>query len=571
MKFTDKPALATKKWAVVVSIVMTLTFFQQINSYAVDAGPTFKSVASGEHFTCGLTTLGDVYCWGANDRSQLGVSALNANSTPNKVYRVSNALEIVAGRDFACARISDGGVACWGRGDLGQTGDGIDTKVDRIFATRVHSVNTAIGIAAGFSHACVLLDDKTVRCWGENQLYQLGNDTSKIETMPVQVEGIPSVKEISSGANHTCALTESGFVYCWGDNKFGQLGIGTMMTLKSEPSVVLGLKKINKIQMGYNSSCASVEITGFTCWGWGIDGQLAETDRFNRTLPVPITLSTLTDSATALVSISLGRTKACGLLNSAKSNLMYCWGATVSTDPISSSSATSVSLGSDHGCTVTTTGTVQCWGWNHKGQLGLGTISNAVTSIATVSGFPDWTYWINTWAMKFDDNLGILTWTGGTGKYIVSIEGKGIVCETLSGIKTCKFGPLESDTTYNGAITAQNSPASLSRTAIISFTTGKLVSALDQYTAEQVAAAKAKADLERANVFLTTLAKQIEDSESLALKGMSQLALLDAKTQAETIKLENLSAQILEQSEAIKKIRKLIEETVLKILKKTGN
>jgi alpha-tubulin suppressor-like RCC1 family protein len=480
MKFTDKPAQATKKWAAVVSIVMTLTFFQQVNSYAVDAGPTFKSVASGEHFTCGLTTLGDVYCWGANDRSQLGVSAVNANSTPNKVYQVSNALEIVAGRDFACARISDGGVACWGRGDLGQTGDGIDTKADRIFATRVQSVNTAIGIAAGFSHACVLLVDKTVRCWGENHLYQLGNDTSKIETMPVQVEGIPSVKEISSGANHTCALTESGFVYCWGDNKFGQLGIGTMMTLKSKPSVVLGLKKINKIQLGYNSSCASVEITGFTCWGWGIDGQLAETDRFNRSLPVPITLSTLTDSATALVSISLGRTKACGLLNSPKSNLMYCWGTTVSTDPISSSSATSVSLGSDHGCTVTTTGTVQCWGWNHKGQLGLGTISNTVTSIATVSGFPDWTYWINTWAMKFDDNLGILTWTGGTGKYIVSIEGKGIVCETLSGIKTCKFGPLESDTTYNGAITAQNTPASLSRTAIISFTTGKLVSALDQ-------------------------------------------------------------------------------------------
>jgi alpha-tubulin suppressor-like RCC1 family protein len=571
MKFTDKPALATKKWAVVISIVMSLTFFQQVNSYAVDAGPTFKSVASGEHFTCGLTTLGDVYCWGANDRSQLGVSAVNANSTPNKVYRVSNALEIVAGRDFACARISDGGVACWGRGDLGQTGDGIDTKVDRIFATRVQSVNTAIGIAAGFSHACVLLVDKTVRCWGENQLYQLGNETSKIETMPIQVEGIPSVKEISSGANHSCALTESGFVYCWGDNKFGQLGIGTMMTLKSKPSVVLGLKKINKIQMGYNSSCASVELAGFTCWGWGIDGQLAETDRFNRSLPVPITLSTLTDSATALVSISLGRTKACGLLNAAKSNLMYCWGTTVSTDPISGSSATSVSLGSDHGCTVTTTGTVQCWGWNHKGQLGLGTISNAVTSIATVSGFPDWTYWINTWTMKFEDNLGILTWTGGTGKYIVSIEGKGIVCETLSGIKTCKFGPLESDTTYNGAITAQNTPASLSRTAIISFTTGKLVSALDQYTTEQVAAAKAKADLEKANLFLTTLAKQIEASDSVASKGMAQLALLDAKTQAETIKLENLSAQILEQSEAIKKIRKLIEETVSKILKKTGN
>ncbi len=571
MKFTGLNRTRLQGFLPLALIVIFLSSLQTQPAIAVDSGPTFKSVSSGEHFTCGLTTSGEVYCWGANDRSQLGTSAVTANSTPNKVYQISNAVEIASGRDFACARLSDGGVACWGRGDLGQTGDGLDTKIDRIFATRVQSVNTAVGIAAGSSHACVLLADGTIRCWGENQFYQLGNETSKIETMPVRVEGVPLTKEISSGADHTCALAENGFVYCWGDNKFGQLGIGTMMTLRSKPSVVLGLKKANKIQMGYDSSCASVETTGFTCWGEGVDGQLAETDRFNRSLPVPITLSTLTDSATALVSISIGRTKACGLLNSARSNLMYCWGTTVTTDPISGSSATSVSLGSDHGCTVTTTGTVQCWGWNHKGQLGLGTIRNAVTSIATVTGFSDWTYWINTWTVKFDENLGILSWTGGTGKYIVTIEGKGIVCETLSGIKICKFGPLESNTTYYGTITAQNNPVSLSRTANISFTTGKLVSALEQYTNELAATAKAKADLEKANLFLATLSKQIDASDLLTSKVLPQLALVDAKTQNETLKLEKISAQIYEESQAVSKIRKMIEETFSKILKKTGN
>jgi alpha-tubulin suppressor-like RCC1 family protein len=557
---------------------MTLSLFQHTSSYAVDAGPTFKSVSSGEHFTCGLTTIGDVYCWGANDRSQLGVSAVDANSTPNKVYRVSNAVEITAGRDFACARISDGGVACWGRGDLGQTGDGIDTKVDRIFATRVQSVNTAIGIAAGFSHACVLLADKSVRCWGENQLYQLGNENSKIETMPVQVQGIPSIKEISSGANHTCALTESGFVYCWGDNKFGQLGMGTMSILKSKPTVVLGIKKVNKIQIGYDSSCASVDLTGFTCWGWGIDGQLAETDRFNRSLPVPITLSTLTDSATALVSISPGRTKACGLLNSAKSNLMYCWGTTVSTDPISGSAATSVSLGSDHGCAVTTTGTVRCWGWNHKGQLGLGTISNAVSSIATVSGFPDWTYWIDTWSVKFEDNLGILSWTGGSGKYIVSIEGRGIVCETLSGVKICKFGPLESNKTYVGTITAQNSPVSLSRTANFSFTTGTLLSALDQYAIDQVAAnaaaakaVKEKADLQAADAFLVGLGKQIDETNTLEDKNNAYLSAQNDKIAKDIENFENISSQIVSQRAEVTKILRNMQVIVATIIKKLGN
>ena len=479
MKFTDKPALATKKWAVVVSIVMTLTFFQQINSYAVDAGPTFKSVASGEHFTCGLTTLGDVYCWGANDRSQLGVSAVNANSTPNKVYRVSNALEIVAGRDFACARISDGGVACWGRGDLGQTGDGIDTKVDRIFATRVQSVNTAIGIAAGFSHACVLLDDKTVRCWGENQLYQLGNDTSKIETMPVQVEGIPSVKEISSGANHTCALTESGFVYCWGDNKFGQLGKGAISIQGQQPSIVLGLKNVTSLQLGYNSSCALVKNEGFSCWGWNLDGELATTDRFNLTIPEKISLPSIVESATALVAISIRKSKACGLLNTGKGNAILCWGNTVSTD-LFKLGGLSVSLGNGHGCLVQTTGSVVCWGWNHKGQLGRGTTTNTIEAVLSVStiGFPVADiYSIKSWSIKYEDNLGVLSWVGGVGRYIVSIDSKGFVCETTQTL--CKFGPLEPNTTYTGRINAQNSIMEFS------FKTESLTSALDSYNAAQ--------------------------------------------------------------------------------------
>ena len=578
MKFTGSSTAAHKRAAVFISLLMIFTFLQHVGSSAVEAGPTFKSVSSGEHFTCGLTTSGDLYCWGANDRSQLGVSAVNANSTPNKVYRVSNAVEISAGKDFACARISDGGVACWGRGDLGQTGDGIDSNVDRIFATRVHSVNTAVGIAAGSSHACVLLVNKTVSCWGENQHYQLGNDSSKIETMPIQVEGIPPIKEISSGGNHTCALGENGFVYCWGDNKFGQLGIGTMMTLKSKPSIVLGVKKVSKIQIGYDSSCAAVESTGFTCWGQGVNGQLAETDRFNRSLPAPITLPTLTDSATALVSISLGRTKACGLLNTAKSNLMYCWGTTVSTDPISGSAATSVSLGSDHACTVTTTGTVQCWGWNHKGQLGLGTTSNTVTSIATVTGFPDWTYWINSWAIKFEDNLGILSWTGGTGKYIVTIIDKGIVCETQSGIKNCKFGPLESNKTYSGTITAQNTPITLSRTANISFTTDKLVSAFDQYSIDQVAAQekaakaeKEKADLEKANLFIDALSKKIDETNALIDKANANLEVQNLKQLKEIENFETSSKELAVQRQEIRKMMASIEAIVKSIIKKIGN
>ena len=119
-------------------LLSTLFLFSSNNqSQAVEAGPTFTAVSSGEHFTCGLTSIGDVYCWGDKTYSQLGTSAVDYNSTPNKVYQITNAVEIAAGRDFACARISDGSVACWGRADLGQTGDGYLSTENRIFATRL--------------------------------------------------------------------------------------------------------------------------------------------------------------------------------------------------------------------------------------------------------------------------------------------------------------------------------------------------------------------------------------------------------------------------------------------------
>jgi len=542
----ERPYLRRIAKLLSLSLLSTLFLFSSNNqSQAVEAGPTFTTVSSGEHFTCGLTSVGDVYCWGDKSYSQLGTSAVDYNSTPNKVYQITNAVEIAAGRDFACARISDGSVACWGRGDLGQTGDGYLSTENRIFATRVHGVTTATGISAGESHACVLKKDRNVYCWGQNQLLQLGNNLSRIETMPVKVEGISAITQISSGLNHTCALTETQFVYCWGDNKFGQLGIGTPLILKEKPSIVLGLAKVVFLQLGYNSSCASIENVGFNCWGWGNDGELAQADKFNRSLPEKISLASLVDSSTALVAISIGKYKACGLLNSAKKNALLCWGTTVTTDPVSGSTGLSVSLGSDHGCVVQTTGTVACWGWNHKGQLGRATTSNSVLSLSTVSGFPDWTYWIKSWSIKYEDNLGIVSWEGGSGKYIVSIEGKGIVCETLT-IRSCKFGPLEPNTTYSGRITAQNSPTENSRTVNISFKTESLTSAFDSYNAAQAKLAlQAESDrltliaVEKANA-LTKLADEIIERALAEEKALSVLSIAE-----EQKKLMNEEAEVL--------------------------
>jgi alpha-tubulin suppressor-like RCC1 family protein len=541
---------------------------------------TFTSVSSGDHFSCGLTDKGDVYCWGANERSQLGTSDRIRNLIPNKVYEVSNAVEIAAGSDFACARISDGGVACWGRGDLGQTGDGFDDTKDRIFATRVPTISSAVGISAGQSHACALVQDKSVLCWGSNDFWQLGNISSTVEKLPLKVQGIPNVKQIASGSNHTCALAESGFAYCWGDNRFGQLGNGNKNLFKTIPTLVLGISDVSTLQLGANTSCGITSTPEVKCWGWGRDGQLAGVEIANQYFPTETSLKNLT-------AISPGRTKACGIFNATNSSLLYCWGTLLGTYPTTGPASLSVSLGYDHGCVVTSLGFIQCFGWNHKGQLGTGVVSLGVSSISTVSSlsFPDWLYYVNSWTISYENDLAILKWVGGQPRYKVRIESLGIVCEDLA-TANCKFGPLKSNTLYKGEITALNTGgvSPLIGVAPIEFTTGTLVAALDQYQINQQTAAKAalekeaaaaklekeKADLEKANKFLATLSTQIDKTAKIEALAVTNFVKNVVETDKYIETLQTSDLNIANSQNEIRKLMSNLRKSVAEILKKIG-
>jgi alpha-tubulin suppressor-like RCC1 family protein len=43
---------------------------------------------------------------------------------------------------------------------------------------------------------------------------------------PVRVSGITTATQVSVGKRHACALLSDGRVKCWGDNRYGQLGDG---------------------------------------------------------------------------------------------------------------------------------------------------------------------------------------------------------------------------------------------------------------------------------------------------------------------------------------------------------
>src|SRR5206468_4833823 len=86
-------------------------------------------------------------------------------------------------------------------------------------------IDTATAVEAGAFHQCALLQDSTVRCWGENVYGQLGNGTftSAPNPTPVAVAGIAGAAAVTGGGFHSCARFPDGTLRCWGRNLEGQL------------------------------------------------------------------------------------------------------------------------------------------------------------------------------------------------------------------------------------------------------------------------------------------------------------------------------------------------------------
>ena len=143
-------------------------------------------------------------------------------------------MAVAAGVQHTCALLEDRSIKCWGRNKNGQLGNGTFTGVPPFGLSTpvaVIGISTATALAAGF-HSCALLEDGTIRCWGDNQRGELGIGTFTglpnfgIST-PVQVPGISTATVIGTGFFHTCAQLSNGQILCWGKNRSGQLGNGT--------------------------------------------------------------------------------------------------------------------------------------------------------------------------------------------------------------------------------------------------------------------------------------------------------------------------------------------------------
>jgi alpha-tubulin suppressor-like RCC1 family protein len=99
----------------------------------VAGGLKFSAISVSSGHSCGLTTAGAAYCWGYNGNgSQVG-GALGDGTTINRFtpVPVSGGLtftQIAVGGGHSCGLTSAGDLHCWGDNQFGQLGDGTTTQ-----------------------------------------------------------------------------------------------------------------------------------------------------------------------------------------------------------------------------------------------------------------------------------------------------------------------------------------------------------------------------------------------------------------------------------------------------------
>ncbi|MGH1491992.1 MAG: RCC1 domain-containing protein, partial [Acidimicrobiales bacterium] len=266
-----------------------------------------KGIVAGVDHSCALLRSGRVNCWGSNFAGELGDGTNDGSTTPVVVQAVGGGGDLtrikqIDAGNHSCALSLTGQVVCWGFNDHGQLGDGTnDNRNTPVFVDdgTLGELTKVKQTAGGGTYTCALLTNGRVNCWGSNFAGELGDGTTNQSNVPVAVKAVGGggeltrVKQIAAGVSHACALLTNGRVNCWGYNGAGGLGDGTN-TDSSTPVVVQAvggggeLTRVKQITAGVDQTCALLTNGRVTCWGSNVDGELGDGTNTDSNTPVVV-------------------------------------------------------------------------------------------------------------------------------------------------------------------------------------------------------------------------------------------------------------------------------------------
>lgn len=196
-------------------------------------GPgTTRQIDASYLGTCAVRIDNSAWCWGTNVGGRIGDGTSTERNLPTAVVDLGpgTTAQIATGTHHTCAVTTEGAAKCWGSSTSGALGNGrlgpdVPTPGDVVGLDE----GTTTMIDTGSAYSCAVTTDGTAKCWGTNVYGQLGLGEGVWQQLaPRPVIGLTnSTRLIHTSTNTACAITTSDELRCWGLNDLGQVGDGT--------------------------------------------------------------------------------------------------------------------------------------------------------------------------------------------------------------------------------------------------------------------------------------------------------------------------------------------------------
>ena len=419
---TVAPATSTLAVAThVASIPVTATGATnspQLLVVIVHVTTNWTALATGLNHTCAIDSNSNLYCWGDNTYGQLGIAFGAFSGGEANPLRVEGGpsggqwRSVYAAGNHTCGIDIQNVLWCWGQNDKGEVGDGTSTNRTTPYAPQYSDLATnTTAVALGNDFTCAVEGpNRSLNCWGNNDRFQVDFSSSTTFNTPFPVSGVPTTfDQLQAGAEHACGInTASVTMYCWGADGLGQLGDSTPTSARAlagaNPVPLSSGGYVAALSSGGNHTC----VIGFNqipwCWGADSFGQVG-----NGITPDSALLPTIARTAPSgffngVTALSTGASHSCAVLG-AQSGLTYCWGSNThgelglgfaSTDTVwaaqvvagGSTGFVTISTGGNFSCAIGNDDLAYCWGDAALGKLGTaaGTSGSNVDSPTPILG-----------------------------------------------------------------------------------------------------------------------------------------------------------------------------------------